>query len=275
MQMTCSMDQWRHLSREDRIRTVDQLASRLGPGFEADLSSVEELCPVVVRKEFVIRFRVVFSHDSKFGFDATDEEIAARISSPLQANVDEMRPARVVRLGCFAISEEPIRASHSAALLSMPLRGPPSHPAFLSRTEAERCAERLSGELPTELHWEAAARGTSSGIFPFGNALPAEPELEKWMTFDLDDPNRGTNGFGLAGLFFGEWCKERYAMSHDPKAPVIADAFVIKGGGAYFWPWQEDEWVWCLTAMRMPSSDLLDGTAAARVVLNNLDPASA
>lgn len=269
--MTCSLDQWRHLSRDERIQIVDRLVTRLGSEFEADPSSMDDLCPVVVHKEYAVRFRVIFSHDFKLGFDAADEEVATRISSPLQANLDEMRPASVSRLECFAISEDPIRVSHLSTLLKLPLSGSASHPAFLSRADAERCAERLQGELPTERQWEAAARGTSSGIFPFGNGLPAEVELERWMTFDLDDPNRACNAFGLAGLFFGEWCKERYAMSHDPDATLVADSFVIKGGGAYFWPWQEDEWVWCLTAMRMPSSDLLDGTAAARVVLNNLD----
>lgn len=268
--MTCSLDEWLESNLDERSRVVGDIIQQLGSAFEPDLTSLSDLSPVVIHKGCAVRFRIIFPHEFKFGFDAIDEQIAAKISSPIQANLDEMRPACAVRLNCFAISEEPIRASLASTLLHVPPSEAGSHPAYLSRTEAERCAELLGGSLPTERQWEGASRGKCSGIFPFGNDLPPESELERWMTFNLDDPNLGRNGFGLSGIFFGEWCKERYSTSHDSQAPVLTDSYVIKGGGAFFWPWQDDEWIWCLVGMRMPSSDLVDGTAATRVVLNDL-----
>ena len=57
--------------------------------------------------------------------------------------------------------------------------------------------------------------------------MPNELELEKWLSFDftnLDEIN--CNKFGLYGVFTGEWTNSN-----------MEDGYVIKGGGAYFWPW--------------------------------------
>jgi hypothetical protein len=108
-------------------------------------------------------------------------------------------------------------------------------------------------------------------VFPFGDSLPSEAEIDEWMAFDLSRAQKRRNRRGLYGLFFGEWCSDLFAKSHEVDAPVDAHSRVIKGGGANFWPWQDDEWVWCMTAMRMPSSDLIDGVATLRPVISLVD----
>jgi len=40
---------------------------------------------------------------------------------------------------------------------------------------------------------------------------------------------------------------------------------VVRGGGSQFWPWQDEEWIWCASAMRMPSSGLFDGRCGFRL----------
>jgi len=68
------------------------------------------------------------------------------------------------------------------------------------------------------------------------------------------------------GLFVSSWCAERFRSSYEPDAPVVG-AWAIRGGGSLFWPWQDSgEWAFCVSAMRMPSSDLAAGLSGARFV---------
>ena len=114
--------------------------------------------------------------------------------------------------------------------------------------------------------WEAACRGGAATLFPFGDELPEDEQLDKLMSGDLADiPNLPVNPFGLVALHFGEWCGDEFRLSHDLNSGVEDGPFTIKGGAAQFWPWQDVEWVWCMCAMRMPSSALAaDGRAALR-----------
>lgn len=67
----------------------------------------------------------------------------------------------------------------------------------------------------------------------------------------------------MYGIYTGEWCSDYYKKNH---CSENAQGFVIKGGGAYFWPWQADEWIWCMSAMRMSSEGLIDGECGFRLV---------
>jgi formylglycine-generating enzyme required for sulfatase activity len=90
------------------------------------------------------------------------------------------------------------------------------------------------------------------------------------LTFDFSAGNGKANAFGLHGLFVGEWCLDFFAMSYEPNASLAADgsARVVRGGGAFFWPWQDQEWVWCMSAMRCPSTDLPEGKSGFRLIRN-------
>jgi hypothetical protein len=84
---------------------------------------------------------------------------------------------------------------------------------------------------------------------------------------DPEHPTRtAANGFGLRSLFFGEWCRDRWRPSHEPSSPENLDEWVVRGGAARFWPWQDEEWVGAMSAMRMPSSRTGGAPCAFRVV---------
>ena len=48
------------------------------------------------------------------------------------------------------------------------------------------------------------------------------------------------------GIYTGDWCSDYYKTSD---CELEDKEYVIRGGGAYFWPWQADEWIWCMSAM--------------------------
>jgi hypothetical protein len=100
-----------------------------------------------------------------------------------------------------------------------------------------------------------------------GSTLPGEATLDRWLAWSLVGENIERNAIGFGGLYFGEWCSDEFRVSHAPGAAVEPGAYVIRGGAAQFWPWQDQEWVWCACAMRMPSTALFaDRRCAARPV---------
>ncbi|HKD28352.1 MAG TPA: SUMF1/EgtB/PvdO family nonheme iron enzyme [Xanthobacteraceae bacterium] len=120
---------------------------------------------------------------------------------------------------------------------------PATYPAFLTRSEAEEVTRLLGGSLPSEEQWEYACRAGTSSLFCFGSKVLSKDQLERWLEWDLSDPNLASNGFGLTGLFFGEWCRDLFTKSYASDAEKLPNAYAIRGGGAYFWPWQDEEWV--------------------------------
>lgn len=121
--------------------------------------------------------------------------------------------------------------------------------------DARRIAAAFGGRLPTEVEWEYLCRANAAELFPFDvSRLHDDSVIEPWMAWrvNADSPE---NAFGLRVLFTGEWCE---ATGPEP---------MQCGGGAYFWPWQDREWVWCMPTARAPERDLPEGTASFRVVI--------
>jgi formylglycine-generating enzyme required for sulfatase activity len=137
-------------------------------------------------------------------------------------------------------------------------------PMYLLRREVDSLRAAFGFSLPREEQWEAACRGGTQTLFFFGDELPEDRAvLESWVTSDL---TRGKpNPFGLLGLFVGEWCADRWRPSYGKSKP--SKDFVVRGGGSAFWPWQDSEWAFCVSAMRMPSSDLSNALCGARFVV--------
>lgn len=127
---------------------------------------------------------------------------------------------------------------------------------FFSRHEAQRTLEEIQADFLTEDELEYIYQvGRQNSLFPF-NPLSAR-DTARWMDYSISDCTvKSPAGFG--GLYFGEWTKTPWDETKGQ--------FVIKGGGANFWPWQHEEWVWCLSDYRYSSSEMPEAKAALRAV---------
>jgi hypothetical protein len=212
-----------------------------------------------------IFFRVIFSHIAGFGLSVTCQEKAEAIDSPLQANIEEMKPYTTRQLKSFAVAELPISEMDVKKIIPA-YQNSRNYPAYLYRDQIEQCCQYLGARLPTEKEWEAFVRCGVDRVFPFGDTIPSEENLGLWMEFDYCEKMAVLEN-GIKGIFFGEWCHDEFHVNHEIGSQTVRNAYVIKGGGAYFWPWQDEEWVWCMCAMRMPSTDLDEGLAVGRIVI--------
>jgi hypothetical protein len=212
-----------------------------------------------------MRFRVLPGGTYQMGLSDAELDAAHRIDPEPNLTVAELTPVVTVTLAPVLLAERPITRAQALLLGVLSESGPDDHPAMLTRAEALAVADALGARLPTEAEWETACRAGTSTLFPWGWDIPGSLDLERWLAWD---PDGHRNRWGFGGLFFGEWCDDEYRPSHSPSDPMEPGVHVIKGGGAQFWPWQDGEWVWCLPAMRMPSTDLFaDGRCAARLAL--------
>lgn len=214
-----------------------------------------------------IAFRLVPPHRVPVGLSETNLAAIRNITDEPQITVEEMTPLVHVDVDAFLVAELPLSNAQSRALLGADLDGRDEFPAYLDERAVFGALRSLGAALPSEAQWECMAKAGGDPLFPFGDALPAENALEPWMGYDLSDPGMARTRFGTGGLFFAEWCGDVFATSHAPDAERLPETRTIKGGGAYFWPWQDEEWVWCLCSMRMPSSDLDSGVAVCRPVI--------
>ena len=117
--------------------------------------------------------------------------------------------------------------------------------------------------------------GRATTLFYFGSALPDKATLgDKILLTNFNADVAGdvavANPFGLVGTLTGSWCLERYTPAGQPPGRGQNQdngPYVVRGGGAIFWPWQnQSEWMMCMSAMRMSSDDFEDSTCAAQVV---------
>jgi hypothetical protein len=222
----------------------------------------------LVHRKIDLMFRAIPAGIYQVGMSDGELEAARRLSATPNFNVDELTP---VVISSFAtdvyMADRPITVDVATELGVRIQVDDGASPALLTRSEAVAVAAALGCRLPSEAEWETGCRGGVNTLFPWGDHLPTYPQLEKWLSWNVSDPDRLTNEMGFGGLFFGEWCSDEFRATRHPSSEVLAGAFVVKGGGAQFWPWQDEEWVWCMPAMRMPSTDLFpDQRCAVRLV---------
>lgn len=266
-----ALPQWIALSDGEKDAVLARLSGELPLPQPFALSRDEYVAPRVVidyaERGGKIAFRLIPAHAVPVGL--SDDNLAAihRISDEPQISVEEMTPLIRVDVAAFLIAELPLPVAAARVLVDQAHHERAEFPAYLDDASALAAVQQLGATLPSEAQWECAAKAGADPVFPFGDALLPESELEPWMRYDLDDATSARNAFGIGGLFFAEWCGDAFATSHAADAERLAGTRTIKGGGAYFWPWQDEEWVWCLSSMRMPSSDLDSGVAVCRPVI--------
>lgn len=215
-----------------------------------------------------LAFRLLPAHTAALGLSPANLAAVQALSDEPQISVEEMTPLCEVDVGPLLIAELPLTVAQARDLIDAPgAHEQATFPAYLDEAQAQAALRALGASLPREAEWEAAAKAGADPLFPFGERLPAESALEPWMRYDLAAADIARNAFGIGGLFFAEWCADAFTTSHAPGAETLPGTRTIKGGGAYFWPWQDEEWVWCLSSMRMPSSDLDQGVAVCRPVI--------
>jgi len=186
-----------------------------------------------------------------FGLTSADVNKIEHIDKHSPVCYEEMQPTSSVQICNFLISEKPVLDSQY-------------NPQIVEYNCAAEFAEYHKCKLPSEKQWEYSCRAGEENIFPFGNTVPNEIELEEWFSWNCKNSSK-QNAFGLKNMFFGEFCEDDYHSSHSHISPT--NGHVVKGGAAYFWPWQDNEWIWCLTTMRCSSKELPDEKAAYRLVI--------
>jgi formylglycine-generating enzyme len=233
--------------------------------------------PLFQHKNAEVEFTLIPQGEFAMGLSEREESAARKILDPPPFDSSEMRPTIMKTVRSFLLATAPMMVDQVQIFSgnSMPT---PSHfakqepnpyaPAYVKRETAISLAESLGCRLPYEAEWEYACRANTTTLFPWGDVLPPHRDLDKWLDFGLPPERWHCNRFGLCQLFSGDWCMDEWTDSHEEGAAAHKGIFVIKGGGAIFWPWQNSgEWIWCMPARRMPSSGLTaEGTCAFRLV---------
>ncbi|MEA5471828.1 formylglycine-generating enzyme family protein [Spirulina sp. 06S082] len=251
---------------------TEEIFESLKKEFTILISSDEDTNPnpILIHRATNLEFSYIPSGEFIMGFSEQEENFAKNIYDPIPANLDEMRPVHRVKIKSFLISRYPILCGFASQFCDLDDQEniSPFFPAFLTRAEAEYLENETKLRLPYEEEWEYCCRAGTKTLFIFGNNLIEEKILEKWLAFDFSDVTQLIpNPFGLYGMFVGEWCKDEYRLNYNHNAQIKKGNYVIRGGGAIFWPWQDQEWVWCMSAMRMSSENLLeDGRCGLRLV---------
>ena len=274
--------QMQDLDVNSRDNYVQQVLELLGRDYEPKRQANELSGPPLFRhRESRIDFTLIPRGEFQMGLSEQEESAARRILDPPPFDSSGMRPAATRKMRSFLLSTSPMMVGQAQRLfgdsgLSRYLNPStvtkaepnPYAPVYINRETAISMAESLGCRLPYEAEWEYSCRGNTTSLFPWGDALPPDRELERWLDFGLPPDRWNRNGFGLYQLFSGDWCVDGWTDSHEEGATACEGVFVIKGGGAIFWPWQNSgEWIWCMPARRMPSSGLTgDRTCAFRLV---------
>lgn len=207
----------------------------------------------------------------QMGLSEAEHKAALAFHERPNLSIDEMRPIHSVTVKAFMVSRFPV----TRQMLGLPpdLDFTTNITAAMStKRKVDAFLEKAGGRLPTEAEWEYLCRAGTKTLFTFGDTLPADEDLGRWCAWDYSEPEKQIyNAFGIGGLFVGEWCSDLWRKDYSPDAKPKKGVYVVRGGGAQFWPWQtyDEEFVWCMSAFRMPSTGLMeDKQAAFRIVFD-------
>jgi formylglycine-generating enzyme required for sulfatase activity len=265
-----TFSQWSSWAVSEKLDYAQQMSNKLGKEFSLVEEAPSTELPLFTHESTGLKFRLVPGGEFNFGLSVQEEAAARAIFDPPPLSINESRPVQKVMVKTFLMELTPMLWPECSKLLQeikKPNYAKPYSPAWLERETCLRVGRILGCTLPTEKEWEYACRANSTTLFPWGDSLPDRKTLSFLLSTDFSSLRNSTpNAFGIHGIFTGEWCLDQYTESHDEGAKTVPGSYVVKGGGASWWPWQNHEWVWCVPAMRMPSSGLIDNECGFRFV---------
>ena len=269
-----TLQSWSEKSTSDKLFCLRNIEAMLVDKIDNIVCLLDSFClpRVIVFYEkygLNIPFRLVLPHCTTIGLTEKNVVELFTITETPQINIDEMTPAIKTQTKPFLISELPLTNNQVNSLLGTNTStGNNRYPAYLDYENAIKVVKTLHAVLPSEVEWECIAKCAEENLFTFGSLPKSLKDLAPWMHFDLSGDKISYNKFGIGGLFFGEWTRSGFSPILSCKETAAEEGgYCIKGGGAYFWPWQDEEWVWCLSSMRMPSIDLDSGVSVVRPVI--------
>ena len=259
----------------NQVELIKYIEDKFGNRFSHVSNPYQNVVNLPYFKDMDTGVEFVYIPGGEYNMGFSEEEYLEiqKLTETPNISIEEMRPVRKVQLSPFLLSITPVLNCHILYYnnlfgKSIKTDGEDYSPFFCEYSLAESIATDLSSKIPNEEEWEYACRGGRHSLFCFGNSLPAESELEKWLSWDLSSLTElNHNDFGLYGLFFGEWCSNDFTVNLGIGSDTVLGSKTVRGGGALFFPWQDEEWVYCLSAFRMPSQDLLDNKATFRLKL--------
>ena len=228
------------------------------------LSSQQKGVTEFIHNDSNIPFVLIRGGDYMMGLSVEEEKAAFSITDSIPFDPENMRPHHPVHVGDFLVSKTPVQNHQIPTVFSWEYEEEDkSTPANVDHNTLEKIVSHFNMAIPSEEQWEFMCRAHSTSLFVFGNALPDDNELEKWIDCDFSDLTKlNCNDFGVYGLFAGEWCSDFYRETYNV---TVAEKYrVLRGGGSLFWPWQDEEWIWCMSAMRTHSEENTE--AAFRLV---------
>jgi formylglycine-generating enzyme required for sulfatase activity len=183
---------------------------------------------------------------------------------------DDEHPLRPeVVLSAFALGITPVTEAQFRRLEGTPPpKGKENHPVTgVSWWQAWLYCRWVGGQLPSEAHWECAARAGTDTLWPTGNT-PEDLEKQAWFDggkgkgADQTHPvaKLQANPWGFHDLLGNvwEWCADFYgpydpAKREDPAGPPSGAHRVLRGGSAWndaarcrpgqrvrYWPWDRN-----------------------------------
>lgn len=290
------LDRWLNLSKNEQDSIVRDLEQRLRGEYvhqyTLSYSNKSSLrIPTFRHLPTGLEFNLIVGAQFDKGFSIQEEEALRNLVEGKEfclTSFEFMRPVHTVRVQPFLISRFPILNSFSQEHLELEPDDFISEfaededeiiPASLTRERIDVLMEKFGFHLPSEAQWEYAYRGGTTTLFYWGNELPTKTDLEdKILLYEFSDSEKcraAANPFGLVGMSVGEWCEDSYRPDYSNvsgnDSPVVAGPpYVVRGGAALAWPWQEgDEWIMCMSAMREQSD--FDYPLAGRFVKNLSD----